>query len=274
MFAWVFFSKNSCFFLKAFNSISGSHNFHNGCQPTTFAFSWNVFSQCRMWKWLERPAAKMRRTVWCDVSTLFNANKFKYESAWTIQRQIDATKSKIRWGTKFYFHFSSTCCCQHSPGAAEPWSESSCREGDAEAQRSFRWLTIPTAGAVRAVFRTLTGLRVGWLPNITPLGDIISLLPNMEVLFPKEEKTEREWLWYPSSNLVQRRRRNQDRIFDPKDVKASAPLVVRKLQRAFATLSGSRFVRFVDKAGSDLDPGESIEYEEVMAVQDFSFQRH
>lgn len=154
----VFFWK-LMFFLKAFNSISGSHNFHNGCQPT-FAFSWNFFSQCRMWKWLERPAAKVRRTVWCDVSTILNASKFKYESAWTIQRQIDVTKSKIRWGTKLYFHFSSTCCCQHSPGAAEPWSESSCREGDAEAQRSFRWLAIPTAGAVRAAFWTLTGLRL------------------------------------------------------------------------------------------------------------------
>lgn len=41
-------------------------------------------------------------------------------------------------------------------------------------------------------------------------------------------------------------------------MKASAPLVVRKLQRAFATLSGFRFVRFVDEAGSDLDPAESM----------------
>lgn len=126
------------------------------------------------------------RVVWCinDIE----CSKFKYESAWTIQRQIDVTKAKIRWGTKLYFHFSSTFCCQHSPGAAEPWSESPCREGDAEAQRSFRWLTIPTAGAVRAVFRTLTGLRVGWLPNITPPGDIKSLFPNMEVCSLKRKK--------------------------------------------------------------------------------------
>ncbi len=119
-----------------------------------------------MWKWLERPAAKVRRTLLCDVSMLFNANQ--YESAWRIQRHIDVTKSKIRLRYKVVFRlFVNFLLPWETPGAAQPWSQSSCREGDAEAQRSFRWLTIPTAGAVRADWS-----EIGWLPNIIPLGDI------------------------------------------------------------------------------------------------------
>jgi len=62
----------------------------------------------------------------------------------------------------------------------------------------------------------------------------------------------------------------QDRIFDPKDVKASAPLVVRKLQRAFATLSGILATQAYAFADACLTTLCRREVDEAMNGIDFS----
>lgn len=62
----------------------------------------------------------------------------------------------------------------------------------------------------------------------------------------------------------------QDRIFDPKDVKSSAPLVVRKLHKAFGTLAGILATQAYAFADASLTSLSRREVDEAMNGIDFS----
>lgn len=62
----------------------------------------------------------------------------------------------------------------------------------------------------------------------------------------------------------------QDRIFDPKDVKSSAPLVIRKLHKAFGTLAGILATQAYAFADASLTTLSRREVDEAMNGIDFS----